>query len=71
MIVRWTEKAFLSLEQIGHHVAEDSLEAATRTVQSIYERIEDLAAFPNRLKDSSIEILQIRHGAQNRKRVPV
>ena len=58
---------------------------------SIYERIEELTAFPNRgrigrrpgtrelvltplpfiavyrVKDSTVEILQIRHGAQNRR----
>lgn len=89
MIIRWTEKAFLSLEQISHHIADDNPEAATRTVQSIYERIEELVTFPNRgrmgrregtrelvlaplpyivvyrVKESTIEILQIRHGAQD------
>jgi toxin ParE1/3/4 len=89
MNIRWTAKAFLSLEQISHHIADDNPEAAAKTVQSIYERIEELVTFPNRgrigrregtrelvlaplpyiavyrVKDSSIEILQIRHGAQN------
>lgn len=27
MIVRWTEKAFLSLEQISHHIADDNPES--------------------------------------------
>ena len=48
MIIRWTEKAFFSLEQISHHIADDNREAATRTIQSIYERIEELVTFPNR-----------------------
>jgi plasmid stabilization system protein ParE len=48
MNIRWTAKAFLSLEHISHHIADDNLEAAATTVQSIYERIEELVTFPNR-----------------------
>jgi plasmid stabilization system protein ParE len=48
MIVRWTEKAFLSLEQITHHIAGDNPEAATRTAQHIYVRVEELVTFPHR-----------------------
>jgi toxin ParE1/3/4 len=89
MIVRWTEKACLSLEQITHHIANDNPEAATRTTEHIYARIEELVTFPHRgrlgrkegtrelvlaplpyivvyrVKESTVEILQIRHSAQN------
>jgi toxin ParE1/3/4 len=68
----------------------DNPEAALRTVRAIFERIEQLVAFPRRgrvgreegtrelvlsplpyivayrVKDSTIEILQIWHGAQAR-----
>jgi plasmid stabilization system protein ParE len=48
MTVRWTEKAFLSLEKITHHIADDNPEAAIRTAQQIYVRIEELITFPHR-----------------------
>lgn len=48
MIVRWTEKAFLSLEEITHYIADDDVEAAIRTAQQIYDRVEDLIMFPHR-----------------------
>ncbi len=83
------KKAFLGLEQITHHIAGDNPEAATRTAEQVYVRIEELVTFPHRgrlgrkegtrelvltslpyivvyrVKESTIEILQIRHGAQN------
>jgi len=48
MNIRWTEEAAANLEHIGLYIAEDNLEAALRTVNTIYERIEQLSAFPNR-----------------------
>ena len=48
MMIRWTEKAVLSLEQITQRIATDDPEAATRTAQNIYTRIQDLVTFPNR-----------------------
>jgi len=36
MTVRWTEKAFLSLERIFHHIEADNPEAATRTARNIH-----------------------------------
>jgi len=88
MTGRWTEKAFLTLERIFHHIEADNPEAATRTSRNIHMHIEQLATFPNRgrigrkqgtrelvlapmpyivvyrIKESIVEILQIRHGAQ-------
>lgn len=89
MTIRWTERAFLSLEQIVDHIASDNPGAAARTAQHIYSRIEELVAFPHigrasrgegtrelvlapmpytvvyRVKETTIEILRIRHGAQS------
>lgn len=89
MMIRWTEKAVLGLEQITQHIATDHPDAATRVAQDIYARIEDLVTFPNRGRvgrrqgtrelilaplpyiviyrviESTIEVLQIRHGARN------
>jgi len=48
MKIRWTEEAAVDLEQIGLYVAEDNLQAALRTVNTIYERIEQLCDFPYR-----------------------
>jgi toxin ParE1/3/4 len=68
---------------------DDNPEAAARTAQHIYARVEELAIFPHRgrvgrkegtrelvpaplpyivvyrVKESAVEILQIRHGAQH------
>ncbi len=89
MNIRWTQKAFLTLQNITSHIAADNPAAAARTAQNIYERIEELVNFPNRgrmgprqgtrelvlaplpdivvyrVRESTVEILQIRHGAQN------
>jgi toxin ParE1/3/4 len=46
MNVRWTPEATARLEQISEHIAQDNPDAALRTVQDIFERIEGLAAFP-------------------------
>lgn len=48
MTIRWTEEAVDNLEQISVYIAEDNPEAAQRTVNRIYDRIEQLCAFPNR-----------------------
>jgi toxin ParE1/3/4 len=45
MEIRWTPEASSSLEQISLHIAEDSPEAALKTVRTIFERIEQLIAF--------------------------
>jgi plasmid stabilization system protein ParE len=69
MNIRWTEEATVSLEQISLYIADDNLEAAFKTVNVIYERIEQLATpyiVTYRVKDSAVEILQIWHGAQDR-----
>lgn len=89
MDIRWTPEASSNLEHIGLRIAEDSPEAALKTVRTIFERIEQLATFPNRgrigredgtrelvfsplpyiavyrVKESTIEILHIWHGAQD------
>ena len=89
MNIRWTAEAVANLENICLHIAEDNPSAAHKTVNIIYERIEELVAFPNRgrqgreegtrelvlaplpyiviyrVKDSTVEILYINHGAQD------
>ena len=91
MNIRWTEEAAANLEHISLYIAEDNLEAALKTVSTIYERIEQLSTFPNRgrmgrepgtrelvlsplpyivayrVKESTVEILHIWHGAQRRR----
>jgi toxin ParE1/3/4 len=44
--IRWTAEAQRWLEDIFEHVAADNPQAAARTVQGIYERAQDIAAFP-------------------------
>ena len=39
MNIRWTEEATTSLEQISLYIAEDSVEAAFKTINSIYGRV--------------------------------
>ncbi len=48
MNIRRTEEATASREQISLYIADDNLEAAFKTVNVIYERIEQLVVFPNR-----------------------
>jgi plasmid stabilization system protein ParE len=90
MNIRWTEEATTSLEQISLYIAEDNVEAAFKTINSIYGRIEQLSSLPSRgrpgreqgtrelalspmpyivtyrIRESTVEILQIWHGAQDR-----
>jgi toxin ParE1/3/4 len=89
MNIRWTPEAVANLEGICLYIAEDNPEAALKIANSIYERIEELAVFPNRgrkgreegtrelvlaplpyittyrVKESTVEILHIFHGAQD------
>lgn len=44
--ITWTAEAQRWLEDIFEYVAADNPHAAARTVQSIYERAQDLVAFP-------------------------
>lgn len=44
--ITWTEEAQHWLEGIFEYIAEDNPHAAARTIQGIYERAQDLAAFP-------------------------
>ena len=44
--IAWTEEAQRWLEDIFEYIAADNPQAATRTVQGIYERAQILAAFP-------------------------
>jgi toxin ParE1/3/4 len=48
MKIRWTSEATDCLEHIGQHIAEDNPEAALKTVNTIFEHIEELTVFPNR-----------------------
>jgi toxin ParE1/3/4 len=91
MNIRWTKEAVANLERISLYIAEDSFDDALKTVNRIYERIEQLSAFPQRgrvgrepdtrelvlsplpyivayrVKESTVEILHIWHGAQRRR----
>lgn len=44
--ITWTEEALHWLEDIFEYIAGDNPPAAGRTVQGIYDRVQDLAAFP-------------------------
>jgi len=44
--ITWTEESLRWLEDIFEYVAADNPTAAGRTVQGIYERVQDLASFP-------------------------
>ena len=44
--ISWTEEAHRWLTDIFEYVAAENPQAATRTVQGIYERVQDLARFP-------------------------
>jgi len=48
MDIRWTPEASSNLERISLRIAEDSPEAALKTVRSIFQRIEQLVTFPHR-----------------------
>jgi plasmid stabilization system protein ParE len=44
--ITWTAEAQQWLESIFDYIAEDNPQAATRTVQTIYDRAQDLIHFP-------------------------
>jgi plasmid stabilization system protein ParE len=44
--VRWTAEAQQWLEDIFEYIAQNNPQAASRVVQAIYERAQDLIAFP-------------------------
>ena len=44
--IRWTAEAEQWLEDIFEYIAQDNPQAAARTVEAIYERAQDLIAFP-------------------------
>jgi toxin ParE1/3/4 len=88
MKIRWTTEATDNLEHIRRHIEEDNLEAALKTVRTVFDHIKKLSVFPNRgragrkegtrelvlsplpyfvvyrIQDATVEILYIRHGAQ-------
>ena len=47
MQVRWTTQAANALEQIGDHIAEENPQAAYTVVNTIYQRVQQLADFPS------------------------
>lgn len=91
MVIRWTPEASTNLEDIALRIAQDKPEVSLQTVRDIFQRIEQLIAFPSRgragreegtrelvlsplpyvvvyrVKDFAIEILQIWHGARQRR----
>ncbi len=44
--IRWTDEAQRWLQDIYEYIAADNPAAASRTVQGIYDRAQDLARFP-------------------------
>lgn len=44
--ISWTEEAQRWLRDIFDYIATDNPQAAARTVQGIYDRVQDLARFP-------------------------
>jgi addiction module RelE/StbE family toxin len=48
MKIRWTTEASENLEQISRYIADDSPEAALKTVRLIFEQIKTLSVFPSR-----------------------
>lgn len=44
--ISWTEEAQRWLSDIFEYIAADSPQAAARTVQGIYDRVQDLKRFP-------------------------
>ncbi len=44
--VEWTEEAERRLRDVHDYIAQDRPDAAIRVVQSIYERVQVLASFP-------------------------
>ena len=47
MEIRWTPEASSCLENISLHIAENSPDAALKTVSNIFDRIEHLVHFPH------------------------
>jgi addiction module RelE/StbE family toxin len=47
MRVRWLRKARLNLDSIHAYIAQDNPQAATRVIQKIIDRVDDLAANSN------------------------
>ena len=63
--ITWTAEAQRWLEDIFEHVAADNPRAAARTVQGIYDRAQDLAAFPeigHRYQASSRHVRILHYG---------
>jgi toxin ParE1/3/4 len=44
--IGWTEEALRWLEDVFEYIAEDNPQAAASTVQGIYDRVQELARFP-------------------------
>ena len=64
--IAWTEEAQRWLEDIFEYIAADNPQAATRTVQGIYERAQVLATFPEighryHASPRNVRILQYGH----------
>ena len=47
MRVSWLRAACLNLDRICTHIAQDDPQAASRVIQQIVDRVDDLAAGPN------------------------
>ena|SRR3990172_10214732 len=65
-LIAWTDEARRWLEDIFEHIAADNPQAATRTVQGIYERAQVLATFPEighryQLSQRNVRILLYGH----------
>ena len=64
--IRWNEEAQLCVDEIFQYIAEDSPQAALRTIRGIRERVLALAEFPEmgrRYQDSERHIRILLHGS--------
>lgn len=43
----WTEPALLDLNEVAEYIALDDPAAASKVVQTVFDRVERLAAYPN------------------------
>ena len=64
--IAWTDEARQWIEEIFEYIAADNPQAATRTVQGIYERAQVLATFPEighryQLSQRNVRILLYGH----------
>jgi toxin ParE1/3/4 len=45
--IRWTHRALRALDSIAEYIAQDRPEAASRTVERVWDRVSELSRFPD------------------------